>query len=89
MNAAKMVIHSLKNHFIVIICGTDPNFNIALWDKVIPQDLITLNILHMSNMSPNLSAYSQLYSMYDFNCILIVQLGVRVMVHDKSYAIEI
>ena len=63
--------------------GTYPTFNLALWGKQIPQDLITLNLLHKSNMSPSLSTYSQLYGTYDFNFTSIASLVVRVMVHEK------
>ena len=58
------------------MCGIDPNFNLALWDKLIPQALITLNILYRFNINPKLSAYSQLYGTYDFNYTPIAPLGM-------------
>ena len=31
IHTAERAIHSLKNPFIVIMCGTNPSFNLALW----------------------------------------------------------
>ena len=61
MNVVERAIHTLKNHFIAILYDTDPNFNLALWDKLIPQALIMLNLIRKSNINPNISAYSQLH----------------------------
>ena len=36
MNASERAIYDLKNHFIAIMCGTYPSFNLVLWDQLIP-----------------------------------------------------
>ena len=36
-NVAKRQIRTLKNHFISILAGTDPDFPLHIWDKLIPQ----------------------------------------------------
>ena len=89
LNVAERAICTLKNHVIAILCDTYPNFNLVLWDKLIPQALITLNILCKSNINTNISTYSQLYGAYDFNYTPITPLGIRVMVHKKPDDSEI
>ena len=34
-NAAERAIRTFKNHFIAILCGTDPDFPLILWDKLL------------------------------------------------------
>ena len=41
-NAAERAIRTFKNHFIAGLCSTDPNFPLHLWDRLLPQALITL-----------------------------------------------
>ena len=83
MYAAERAIHTLKNYLIAILCVTYPNFNLALWDILIPQVLITLNIIHKSNMSPNISTYSQIHGAYDFNHTPTIPPGMRLMVYEN------
>ena len=66
-NAAERAIRTFKNYFIAMLCGTDPTFNMALWDKLLPQALITLNFLRPSRINPQLSAYAQMYGAFDYN----------------------
>jgi hypothetical protein len=44
-NNAERAIQTFKNHFIAGICSVDPTFPLKLWDKLLPQATITLNLL--------------------------------------------
>ena len=55
-NAAERHIRTFKNHFISILAGIDPDFLLHLWDKLIPQACITINLLSNSYRNPQLSA---------------------------------
>ena len=55
-NAAERHIRTVKNHFISILSGTDPDFPLHLWDKLIPQACLTINLLCNSHRNPQLSA---------------------------------
>ena len=82
-NATERAICTFKNHFIATLYGTDPGFNLALWDCILPQALLTLNLLRASHLNPNLSAYAQLYGAFDFNRTPLAPPGTKVMVHEK------
>jgi hypothetical protein len=56
-----------KKHFIGGLCSVDPSFPLKLWDKLLPQATITLNLLLKSRINPRISAYAQLNGHYDFN----------------------
>ena len=44
-NAAEQAIRTWKNHFIANLCGTEPDLPLEPWDKLVPQCIITLNLL--------------------------------------------
>ena len=82
-NAAERAIRTFKNHFIATLSSTDPAFPISLWDKLIPQALITLNLLRGSRMNPKLSAYAQVKGEFDYNRTPLAPPGIRVLIHEK------
>ena len=44
-NAAEWAIQTFKNHFIAGLCSTDKDFPIHLWDRLVPQVELMLNLL--------------------------------------------
>jgi hypothetical protein len=82
-NAAERAIRTYKNHFVTILCGADPDFPIHLWDRLLPQTLLTLNLLRASRINPRLSAYAQLHGAFDFNRTPLGPLGTKVLTHEK------
>ena len=53
-NIEERQIRTFKNRFISILAGTDPGFPLHLWDKLIPQACITINLLRNSHRNPQL-----------------------------------
>jgi hypothetical protein len=56
-NLAERAIQTFKNHFKAITAGVDNNFPMNLWDRLLPQTVLTLNLLQQSNIAPTVSAY--------------------------------
>jgi hypothetical protein len=54
-DAAERAIHTFKNHFIAGLCTTDSQFPLILWDRLVLQALITLNLFRTSRINPRLS----------------------------------
>jgi hypothetical protein len=48
------VIRSFKDHLIAGLCSTDKSFPVHLWDRILPQAVITLNMLISSRINPKL-----------------------------------
>ena len=44
-NLAEQAIQMFKNHFKAVIAGVDDSFPMKLWDKLLPQTVLTLNLL--------------------------------------------
>jgi len=83
-NAAERTIHTFKNHFIAGLCSTNKNFPIHLWDCLLPQAELTLNLLCGSCLNPWLSVWAQLFGPVDFNCTPIAPPGTCIIIHKKQ-----
>jgi hypothetical protein len=66
-NNSERAIQTFKNHFITGLCSVDLSFPLKLWDKILPQETITLNILPKSRINPRMSAYAQLNGHFYLN----------------------
>ncbi|KAI2490112.1 Reverse transcriptase (RNA-dependent DNA polymerase) [Fragilaria crotonensis] len=82
-NAAERAIRTFKNHFIAGLCSVDKNFPLHLWDKLLPQAELTLNLLRGSRLNPKLSAHAQMHGHFDCNRTPLAPPGIRVLVHIK------
>ena len=77
-NVAEVAIKNFKAHFISILAGADPDFPMYLWDKLLPQAELTLNLLRQSNANPRVSAHAHLFEPFDFNRFPLAPLGCAV-----------
>ena len=83
-NAAERAILTFKNHFISGLCSVDKNFPLHLWCRLLDQAELTLNMLRMSWINPNLSAHEQLHGIHDFNATPLAPPGTKCIAHEKS-----
>ena len=82
-NAAERAIRTFKNHFIAGLCSLDKQFPLHLWNRLLPQATMTLNMLRTSRINPKLSAYAQLHGQFNFNVTPLAPPGTRVVGHEK------
>jgi hypothetical protein len=82
-NAAERALRTFKDHFIAGLCSLDKDFPLHLWDRLVPQAFITLNLLRASRIHPQLSAWAALNGNFDFNRTPLAPPGIRVLVHEK------
>ena len=87
-NAAERAIRTFKNHFLAGLATCDPEFHLHLWDRLIPQCELTLNLLRSSRINPKLSAHAQVHGQYSYNSTPLAPPGCHVMVHVKPGARE-
>ena len=83
-NAAEVAIRNFKAHFLSILAGVADDFPIQLWDRLLPQAEITLNLLRQSNATPAVSAYAHLCGPFDYNKMPLAPMGCKVQVHEKT-----
>ena len=84
-NATKVSICNFKAHFLSVLASIatsllPPN----LWDCLLPQTEITLNLLRQSNATPSVSVYVHLSGPLDYNKMPLAPMGCKVLVHEKT-----
>jgi hypothetical protein len=82
-NLAERAIQTFKCHFKVILAGVDNNFLMRLWDKLSPQAILTLNLLHQSNAVPTVSTYQYINGPFDYNMMPVGPMGCAVQLHQN------
>jgi hypothetical protein len=81
-NLAERAIRSFKDHLIAGCCSTDKSFPMHLWDRLLPQAVITLNMLRTSRINPKLSAATHIFGQYDFNRAPMAPAGTIIIAHE-------
>ena len=82
-NAAERAIRTFKNHFIAGLSSLPADFPMNLWDRLLPQALLTLNLLRTSRLHPQLSSQAHVHGLFDFNRTPLAPPGIRVLIHVK------
>jgi hypothetical protein len=78
-NPAERAIRTFKNHFVAGLCSTNSDFPLRLWDSLLPQAEITLNLLRAARINPHVSAYETLFGKFDYNKNPLMPPGVKVV----------
>ena len=83
-NNAERAIQTYKNHFIAGLATVHPEFPLSLWDQLIEQGEISLNLMRRSRQHPHLSSYEHLRGFFDYNATPLVPPGQKAVVHIRS-----
>ncbi|KAL7481114.1 hypothetical protein ACHAW6_006798 [Cyclotella cf. meneghiniana] len=65
-NAAERTIQTFNRHFISVLARVADSFPINQWDELLPQMILTLNLLRQLNVAPNISAWSYHHGSFDY-----------------------
>jgi hypothetical protein len=82
-NAAKRAFRTFKEHFVDGISSVDPAFPLHLWDRLLPQAEITLNLLRTSRLHPQLSDAAHFHGLVDYNKTAFAPPGYKIVAHEK------
>jgi hypothetical protein len=83
-NLAKRAIQTFKSHFIAILAGLDPSLLMTLWDRLLPQTILTLNLLWQAKADPSMSAYLFMHGEFDYNKMPLAPLSCAVQMHEST-----
>jgi hypothetical protein len=75
-NAAERAIRTFKEHFVAGLSSVDPTFPLHLWDRLLPQAEIALNVLL-------LSAAAHFHGLIDYNKTSFAPSGCKIIAHEK------
>ena len=60
------------------------DFPANLWDILLTQKDITLNLLQQANATPNVSAYAHLSGPFDYNKMPLAPMNCAAQIHKKA-----
>ena len=66
-NYVERAIQTFKDHLLAGITSCDPDFPLHLWDRLLTQATLTLNLLRPSRINLRISAKAQLNGAFDFH----------------------
>jgi hypothetical protein len=82
-NTAERDIRTFKENFVAGFSSVDPTFPLHLWDIILPQAEITLNLLRTSRLHPQLSAAAHFRGLIDYNKTYFAPPGCKIIAHEK------
>ena len=65
INFSERSIQTLNNHFVSILHVCDTEYPYNQWDIMIKQTVIILNMVQTSRINPKISAYNQLWGIFN------------------------
>jgi hypothetical protein len=82
-SAADRVIMTFKEQFVAGLSSVDSSFPLHLWDRLLPQAEITLNLLRTSRLHPQLFAAVHFHGLVDYNKTAFAPPGCKIITHEK------
>ncbi len=82
-NMAEKSIQTFKDHFVAILSGVDASFPMHLWDRLLYQAELMVNLLRQSKVASKVSAWAYLFGPHDYNAMPLAPLCCAVQVHEK------
>ncbi len=82
-NQAERTVCTFKNHFLLILAGVNPAFPPYLWDLLLPQAELTLNLLWQATLNLRISAWEFFQGLFDLNKMPLGPVGCWLLIHAK------
>jgi hypothetical protein len=82
-NVAERAIRTIKEHFVAGISSVDPTSILHLWDRLLHQAEIKLNLLRTSRLQPELSSAAHFHGLVDYNKTALSHPGCKIIAHEK------
>ena len=83
-NSADHAIRMFNAHFLSILAGVTPYFPRNLWDLLLPQTELTLNLLRQATLDPSRSEWSYFHGPFNYDATPIGPLGCDIIAHKKT-----
>ena len=77
------MIQTFKAQFLSILSGFSSTFSNLLWDKLLPQTKLILNLLRQSNIAPAISAWEHFNCHFNFSATPLAPLSSPIIIHNK------
>jgi hypothetical protein len=76
-------MRNFKENFVAGLSSVVPSFALHLWDRLLPQAEITLNLLRTSRLHTQLSAAAHFHGLIDYNKTAFAPPGCKIIAHER------
>ena len=83
-NSVERAIQTFKEHLISGITSCEPDFPLHLWNNLLSQTTLTLNLLRPSILNPQLSSEAQLNGAFNVNRTPLAPPGITALIFKSS-----
>ena len=87
-NIAERALQTWKSHTIGALCGVANNSPLGLWDELLPQLDMQVNLLRFSNVNPKVFSRTVLNGAHNFNMHPLAPLGVEIQMLENPDKIK-
>jgi hypothetical protein len=82
-NTSERTNRTFKEQFVAGLSSVDPYFPMYLWDRLLPQAEMTLNLPRTSRLHPQLSAAAHFHGLVDYNKTAFAPPGCKIIAHEN------
>ena len=79
-NISERALQTWKSHTIGTLSGITDNFHLGLWDELLPQLDMQVNLLQLSNVNQKVSSWTVLNGTHYFNRHPLAPLSVEIQI---------
>ena len=83
-NVAERAIRTFKAHFLEILAGVDPNFLKFMWDNLLVETELKINLLRQATLNPSMSAWEYFNGAFDYTATPLGPIGCKLIIHTTS-----
>ena len=81
-NIAEKAIRTFKAHFLEMLAGVYPDFPKYMWDNLLVQTELTINLLKQTTLNQIMSAWEYYNGAFDYSATPLGPLGCKIMIHN-------
>ena len=83
-NIAERDIRIFKEHFLSVLAGVDPTFLKFMWDNLLVQTELTLNLICQATLNPSMSAWEYSNGAFDYKAAPLGLIDCNIIIPTTS-----
>ena len=83
-NIAERVICTFKTHFLSMLSGVDSTFPKFMWNNLLVQTELTLNLICQDTLNPSISAWEYFNGDFEYAATPLGPIGCKIIIHTTS-----
>ena len=84
INISERSIRTFKAHFLSVLAKVDPTFPMLMWDNLLVQIELTINLLRQYTLKPSMLAWEYFNGAFDYASTPLGPIGCKTIIHTTS-----